>query len=97
MRFRFSGASQDETKCDGGKGQPHTMDQYRKAEKKNVVAEPGVQFYGDPDPQSSPIGPYPLPAAYAGTCGVAAGGGDLQAPASPMTNGAGQLIVSTGC
>ena len=92
-----SGSSQDETKCDGGPGQPHNMDQYRKAEKQNVVAEPGVQVYEDPDPQGSPIGPYPLPAAYAGTCGVAAGGGDAQAPASPVTNSAGQVVVSTGC
>lgn len=68
-----------------------------------VYAEPGVQFYEDPDPQGSPAGPsYPLPGAYAGTCGVVAGGGnvnghDLKAPASPVTNGAGQVVVSTGC
>jgi hypothetical protein len=92
-----SGNPNDETKCDGGKGHPHNMDQYRKAEKKNVVAEPGVQVYGDPDAQASPIGPYPLPAAYVGTCGVAAGGGAAPAPDSPVTNGAGQIMVSTGC
>ena len=52
-----------------------------------VWAEPGVQVYEDPDPQGSPIDPpydagvtphptlYPLPAAYAGTCGVTVGGG----------------------
>ena len=62
-----------------------------------VYVEPGAQVYEDPDPQSSPIGPYPLPAAYAGTCGVVAGGGPLQAPESPVTNGAGQVDVSTGC
>jgi hypothetical protein len=73
------------------------MDQYRRAEAKNVVAEPGVVVYGDPDPQASPIGPYPLPAAYVGTCGVTLGGGQAQAPASPATNSAGQFSVSTGC
>jgi hypothetical protein len=76
-----------------------------------VHAEPGVQVYEDPDPQGSPIDPiydgggspspmlYPLPAAYAGTCGVAAGGGPLAPafPASPVTNGAGQVDVATGC
>jgi len=35
-----------------------------------VYNEPGVQVYEDPDPEGSPIGPYPLPGAYAGTCGV---------------------------
>ena len=62
-----------------------------------VYVEPGVQVYEDPDPQGSPIGPYPLTAAYVGTCGVVLGGGDYTAPASPVTNGAGQLDVSTGC
>ena len=88
----------DEQACDGGPGNPHTMDQYRRAEAQHVVAEPGVVVYGDPDPQSSPIGPYPLPAAYVGTCGVTAGGGTAPAaPASPVTNSAGQVSVSTGC
>jgi hypothetical protein len=75
----------------------HTMDWYRQQEAKNVYAEPGVTVYEDPDPQGSPVGPtqlYPLPAAYAGTCGVAAGGGPVQAPASPATNSAGQVVVS---
>ena len=92
-----SGSVSDEQQCDGGRHQPHNMDQYRKAEAQNVVAEPGVVIYGDPDPQSSPIGPYPLPAAYVGTCGVTLGGGQAQAPASPVTNSAGQLSISTGC
>jgi hypothetical protein len=92
-----SGSVSDEQQCNGGKGQPHNMDQYRKAEAHNVVAEPGVVIYGDPDPQSSPIGPYPLPAAYVGTCGVTLGGGQAQAPASPITNSAGQASISTGC
>ncbi|MEO7429658.1 MAG: hypothetical protein ABIY48_09795 [Acidimicrobiales bacterium] len=35
-----------------------------------VYAEPGLQVYEDPDPEGSPIGPYPLPGAYVGTCGA---------------------------
>ena len=63
-----------------------------------VYVEPGVQIYEDPNPEGSPIGPYPLPGAYVGTCGVTAGGGTLPAaPASPVTNGAGQVAVHTGC
>ena len=50
-----SGSVKDEQACDGGPGNPHTMDQYRRAEAQHVVAEPGVVVYGDPDPQSSPI------------------------------------------
>jgi len=93
-----SGDAADEQNCNGGPGHPHNMDQYRKAEKQNVVAQPGVQLYEDPDPQSSPIGPYPLPAAYVGTCGVTLGGGAAPpAPPSPVTNGAGQVNISTGC
>ena len=43
-------------------------------------------------------GNYPLPALYVGTCGVVAGGGAAPAaPASPVTNSAGQVVVSTGC
>ena len=57
-----------------------------------------MTFFEDPDPEGSPIGPYPLPALYAGTCGVVAGGGPAAtAPASPITNSAGQLQVKTGC
>jgi hypothetical protein len=90
-----SGAPSNEKACvtEGG----HTMDWYRQQEARNVYAEPGVQVYEDPDPQGSPAGPtqlYPLPAAYAGTCGVAAGGGAAKAPASPATNNAGQVVVS---
>jgi hypothetical protein len=69
-----------------------------------VYAEPGIQIYEDPDPQGSPIGPpspfpsdYPLPAIYVGTCGLIVGGGALSMPASPITNKAGQVVVSTGC
>ena len=59
----------------------------------------GFQFYEDPDPQGSPATPiYPNPGIYVGTCGVVVGGGALPAlPASPLTNSAGQLVISTGC
>lgn len=87
-----SGAD-DTTKHCGGK----SMKWWRSQEGK-VYAEPGAQFYEDPDPQGSPIGPYPLPAAYVGTCGVVLGGGTAPAaPASPITNKAGQVVVETGC
>ena len=62
-----------------------------------TYVEPGIQIYEDPDPQGSPEGPYPLPALYIGTCGFVAGGGDIVFPDSPITNGAGQLVVKTGC
>jgi len=62
-----------------------------------VYAEPGIQIYEDPDPQGSPIGPYPIPAFYVGTCGLIVGGGDVKVPASPFTNKAHQLVVPTGC
>lgn len=85
---------------------------YRHQDASNVTSQPGVMLYEDPDPQASPALPpqlYPLPAAYAGTCGVVAGGGAVQAPASPTngtaaspllsTNGAGQVVAAdpTGC
>ena len=63
-----------------------------------TYVEPGLQIYEDPDPQGSPVGPYPLPAFYAGPCGLVAGGGTAPAfPASPYTNSAGQIVVETGC
>jgi hypothetical protein len=91
-----SGDSKGEAAC---RSRTHSgMDQWREAEAQNVVAEPGVQVYEDPDPEGSPLGPYPLPAAYVGTCGVAAGGGPVTVPAgTPMANREGQVIVSTGC
>jgi len=97
--------------CKGRRGQPQTMDQWRASEARHVYAEPGAQVYEDPDPQGSPIDPlyeagaapqpalYPIPAAYAGTCGVVAGGGPVaHAPAgAPSTNSSGQVVVKTGC
>jgi hypothetical protein len=63
-----------------------------------TYVEPGVTIFEDPDPQGSPIGPYPLPALYVGTCGVIAGGGSAPpAPDSPITNKAGQLVIPTAC
>ncbi len=96
-----SGDVPSESKGPQGCGN-QTMDQWRQQEAHNVYAEPGFQFYEDPDPQGSPAGPqqlYPLPAVYVGTCGVAAGGGSAPAaPASPVTNSAGQVMVApTGC
>jgi hypothetical protein len=75
------------------------MDYWRQQEAHNVNTEPGVQEYEDPDSEGSPATPvYPNPAVYAGTCGVVAGGGVAPAaPASPVTNKAGQVDVSTGC
>jgi hypothetical protein len=62
-----------------------------------TYVQPGIQIFEDPDAQASPIGPYPLPALYVGTCGVIIGGGRLQFPASPFTNTAGQLEIRTAC
>lgn len=64
-----------------------------------AYVEPGLQVYEDPSPNGSPLDatPYPIPALYVGTCGVVAGGGPLQMPASPVTNGAGQIVLTTTC
>jgi hypothetical protein len=70
---------------------------YWEDEEGTVYVEPGLQIYEDPDAQGSPEGPYPIPAVYVGTCGVVLGGGVLQAPDSPVTNGAGQVVIPTGC
>jgi hypothetical protein len=97
--------------CRGGRGQPQTLDGWRGAEKKRVYADPGVQVYEDPDAQASPLDPtyeagvtpqpalYPIPAAYAGSCGAVVGGGPVaRAPSgTPSTNSAGQVVASTGC
>jgi hypothetical protein len=90
-----AGPSDTEADCSDSSG-THDIT-YWEAQDGRVTTEPGVQVYEDPDPQGSPIGAYPLPAAYAGTCGVTVGGGPLQAPASPATNDAGQLHADTGC
>jgi hypothetical protein len=86
-----AGPSDTEADCGPG-GIRHWHDQ-----EGTTYVEPGVQVYEDPNPAGSPLGPYPLPALYAGSCGVIVGGGPLMVPESPSTNGAGQLDVPTGC
>ncbi len=61
-----------------------------------VYLQPGLNVYEDPDPQGSPLGPYPLPALSLGTCGFIFGGGDLSFT-GPGTNSAGQIVVATAC
>lgn len=83
-----------------GSKNPNGGDQYwRQQEASQVDAEPGVQFYEDPDPSASPATPiYPNPGVYVGTCGVILGGGSTPMPAgTPSTNSAHQVVVSTGC
>ena len=99
--YDYEGKQWDPETCGGPSDQPadcggHTLRYWNKKEGTTYV-QPGVQVYEDPDAQGSPIGPYPLPAAYAGTCGVTLGGGPATAPASPVTNSAGQVRVKTGC
>jgi len=99
-----SGSPSDEMNCIDA-AHPDGMNDYRREEADHVVAEPGIQYYEDPDPQGSPISPVPHTAAYVGTCGVILGGGYLplpfgnptptQAPPSPLTNSAGQLQINT--
>jgi hypothetical protein len=87
-----AGPSDGSKDCGG-----HSMAWWHKKGETTYV-EPGIQVYEDPDPQGSPIGPYPLPALYVGTCGFVAGGAAAPAfPPSPITNKAGQLVVQTGC
>jgi len=84
------------TDCNDADGNYHDLS-YWHDQAGDAYIEPGAQVYEDPSPNGSPIGPYPLPALYAGTCGVVAGGGPVQMPASPATNGAGQIVVTTTC
>jgi hypothetical protein len=95
-----SGDAKSEQSCHGG-ARPAPGHQRLAGRRGPERQRRGVQVYEDPDPQGSPAGPsqlYPLPALYAGTCGVVAGGGAAKAPASPVTNGAGQVVVApTGC
>ncbi|TMA36445.1 MAG: hypothetical protein E6J87_00675 [Deltaproteobacteria bacterium] len=62
-----------------------------------VYLEPGLNIYEDPDPQASPIGPYPLPALSLGTCGFVFGGAAPLTFTGPSTNSAGQIVVATLC
>jgi hypothetical protein len=61
-----------------------------------VYLEPGLNIYQDPDPQASPLGPYPIPALSLTTCGFVFGGGDFFFT-GPGTNSAGQIVVKTLC
>jgi hypothetical protein len=97
----YEGKEWDPESCGGPSDEkedcgPGGIKKWHKKEGTTYV-EPGVQVYEDPNPEGSPIGPYPLTAAYAGTCGVIVGGGQVTAPASPVTNEAGQVRVSTAC
>lgn len=82
----------------GAKNSKGGMDYWRQHEAHSVYNEPGIQFFEDPDGMASPALPvYPLPGIYVGTCGVALGGGGFAMPASPLTNKAHQIRLSTGC
>lgn len=63
------------------------------------TVDPGIQIYEDPDAQGSPIGPYPLPGIYVGTCGVVISDptGQVTFPASQFTNASNQIVIDTGC
>lgn len=77
-----------ETKCG-----PNGIDSWRMQQASHNYAEPGFQTYYDPDPQRSAI--THTPGIYAGTCGVIV---PVSGPAASLANnGAGQLVVRTGC
>jgi len=68
----------------GSKNTNGGMDYWRQQEASQVNAEPGFQFYEDPDAEGSPAAPiYPNPAVYAGTCGVILGGGGTSRAGDP--------------
>jgi hypothetical protein len=95
---KYCNTSQKNASPSGTKNSHGGMDYWRKREAHKVSNEPGFQFYEDPDPMGSPALPlYPLPAVYAGSCGVVLGGDGMPVPDSPMTNKAHQLQVKTGC
>ena len=106
----YAGKKWDPQNCAGPSDKPKDCGgkplKYWDRQEGTVYAEPGIQIYEDPDPQGSPVGPYPLPAFYIGTCGVVVGGGPMRVPfvasagatqQGVWTNKAGQLVVSTGC
>ena len=99
----YEGHEWDPDSCSGPSDAPEDcggrpLEDWNEQER-TVYADPGLSVYEDPDAQGSPLDPYPLTAVYVGTCGVVVGGGPAaQVPASPITNGAGQAVVTTpGC
>ncbi|MCA1830607.1 MAG: hypothetical protein ABR552_04410 [Actinomycetota bacterium] len=95
----YDGVTWDPSRCSGATGSDdaahcggHDLSWWND-QVGTVYAEPGVQIYEDPDPEGSPIGPYPLWGIYVGTCGVIAQG-PMAFPASPYTNSAGQLVLT---
>jgi hypothetical protein len=107
-----SGNLADEGKCDDpNTTDVETMNSYRDQEADHVVAEPGVSYYEDPDPQGSPLTKVPHSALYAGTCGVIVGGGyapvfgmdvptnfsGTPADDAGFVNDSGQFVIDTGC
>jgi hypothetical protein len=102
--YNYQGKTFDPYDCSGESPQAERKchdkthkneDAYLKQDAHHVNLEPGVQVFEDPDPNGSPLLPtYPLPGVYVGTCGVTVGGGPLQLPKTPLTNSAGQLVVS---
>lgn len=97
----YSGKAWDPAGCTGNNDDAAhcggiTLKQW--ADKDGIrVVQPGIQVYEDPDPTASPIGPYPVPALYIGSCGFILGGGKVSFPASAITNSAGQISVSSAC
>ena len=81
------------SQCDTSKSNPSPsgssnssggMDYWRQQEASQVNAEPGFQFYEDPDPEGSPAAPiYPNPGIYVGTCGIILGGGGISPAGDP--------------
>ena len=81
------------SQCDTSKSNPSPsgstnssggMDYWRQQEASQVNAEPGFQFYEDPDPEGSPAVPiYPNPGIYVGTCGIILGGGGISPAGDP--------------
>lgn len=73
--FECDGASlEGEQSCGSGKPDgPKTLKDWANLEG-GVYADPGVSIYEDPDPQGSPLKPYPLPGFYLGTCGLIVNG-----------------------
>lgn len=107
----YEGHEWDPEECSGASAEPDNgglANEYAECDGKYVKdwndqngapgIDPGIQIYEDPDAQGSPIGPYPLPALYVGTCGVIIGGGPMaQMPPSDFTNDAGQIVIETAC